>query len=100
MNLASNYGKEDSPTKIKDFKYCMLRCNQRVKKAVQIQMKRRVLSLKMLSEQCGVHPYRISEYLKKAYSTYEGTKYPSQKEVVAICAALGIELSITPKIVE
>ena len=53
-----------------------------------------------LSKICGIHQNKISEYLKKSYSTYDGKAYPSQKEVVAICAALGIELTIVPKIVE
>ena len=62
-------------------------------------MKRRVLTMKALSDLRGVHHYKISEYLKKAYSSYDGEYYPSQKEVIAICAALGIELTIVPKIV-
>lgn len=89
----------ENQIKIKDFRYCALRCNQRVKKVAQMQMKKKLLTFKKLSELSGVHHYKISEYMKKAYTTYEGEHYPSQKEVVAILAALGIEPVITPKIV-
>lgn len=85
--------------KIRDFKYCALRCNQRVKKVVEMQMKKKFLTFKAMSELSGVHHYKISEYLKKAYSTYDGSSYPSQKEVIAICAAVGVDVSVVPKIV-
>lgn len=91
--------KAESNIKIRDFKYCILRCNQRVKKVVEMQMKKKMLTFKALSELSGVHHYKISEYLKKAYATYDGSSYPSQKEVIAICAALGVEVTIAPKIV-
>ena len=65
----------------------------------KMQMKKKMLNFSTLSELSGVHHYKISEYLKKAYATYDGSSYPSQKEVIAICAALGVEVTIAPKIV-
>ncbi len=80
-----------SEIKIRDFKYCFLRSNTQLKSVVKLQIKRKQTSINKVCKENGIEPNRIGAWLNKSYHSYEGTRYASQKDVLAFCAAVGVQ---------
>ena len=76
------------------FKYCVLRSDSTLKEIVKKRIVKQQTSLKQVCEKNGLDYNRLHTYMNKPYFDSHGLAYPSQKEVMLLCAAVGLEVGL------
>jgi len=85
----------DGPIELSSFKYCILRSNSRLRQLIRLQIKRKQSSLLKVCSENEIDYSRIQRYMSTAYFERGTKNYASQKDVVALAHALGIQIDLS-----
>lgn len=84
----------------RDFKYCILRSNTRLKELIRLQIKRRQTSLAEVCRKNNLNYAELREYLATPFFDSVGKNYGSQKDVFALATIMGIRVDLKFEVVK
>ena len=90
----------DNPIELSSFKYCVLRSNSRLRQLIKLQIRRKQSSLLKVCSENELDYQRIQMYMSTPYFEKGNRNYASQKDVMALAHALGIQVDLSFKVLK